>query len=51
MYTYNITWQDMANPSSFNKSCHVQADDLMGVALAFNKIYPTGKVLGVKLND
>ncbi len=51
MHTFNIIWNYKLNPKPFTQSCHIKADDLMGVTLAFNKLHPDGEVLGLKRND
>lgn len=47
MYNYNITWNDKVNPNTFNKSCHIKADDISELYKKFNKIYPNGFIWGL----
>ena len=51
MYNYSITYKDAASTGTFFKGCHIKADNAMQCFLEFNKLFPTGIIYGLKLND
>lgn len=51
MYNYSVTFKDLSAPSDFYKGCNILADNIMDCFLTFNKLYPSGFIHGVKLND
>lgn len=51
MYNYNITWNEKVNPTTFNKSCHIKADDISDLYTKFTKEHPTGFIWGLVVID
>lgn len=51
MHLYNITYKDTLIKDTYNKSCHIKADNLTELSLIFNQKYPTGFVIGLVVID